>query len=264
MKKYLVIGNPIEHSLSPKIHNFWIKKNNINAIYEKKKIENDELEKLIMDVKKNNINGINVTVPFKKKIIPYLDNLSLEAQKTKSVNTIYCKNDKIIGHNTDIEGFEFSVQKTKFDLTGKTIFILGAGGVAASIIFALYKMNVSKIILANRTKNKANYLKDMFNNLHLIEWGEIPEFDMIINATSLGLKKHDKFNLDFSKVGKEKFFYDLIYNPQETNFLNIGKNMGNKTQNGKMMFVYQAQAAFKIWHGVSAEINEDVMKFLDQ
>ena len=89
MKKYLVIGNPIEHSLSPKIHNFWIKKNNINAIYEKKKIENDELEKLILDVKKNNINGINVTVPFKKKIIPYLDNLSLEAQKTKSVNTIY-------------------------------------------------------------------------------------------------------------------------------------------------------------------------------
>ena len=262
MKKYLVIGNPIEHSLSPKIHNFWIKKNNINAIYEKKKIENDELEKLILDVKKNNINGINVTVPFKKKIIPYLDNLSLEAQKTKSVNTIYCKNDKIIGHNTDIEGFEFSVQKSKFDLAGKTIFILGAGGVAASIIFALYKMNVSKIILANRTKNKANYLKDMFNNLHLIEWGEIPEFDMIINATSLGLKEKDKFNVNFNKAGKNKFYYDVIYEPYQTEFSEAGNIKGNIFENGLNMFLFQAQKAFKIWHKIEPEINEEVEKFL--
>ena len=111
MKKYLVVGNPIEHSLSPEIHNFWIKDNNIDAIYEKKKLNEDQLEQLISQVKDNKINGINVTVPFKKTVIPYLDELSSEAQSTQSVNTIYKKDDKIIGHNTDIFGFETSIKK---------------------------------------------------------------------------------------------------------------------------------------------------------
>ena len=102
MKKFLVIGNPIEHSLSPELHNYWIKNNNINAIYEKQKLNKDQLEEFISQVKDNKINGINVTVPFKKMVIPYLDELSTEAQSTQSVNTIYKKDNKVIGHNTDI------------------------------------------------------------------------------------------------------------------------------------------------------------------
>ena len=137
MKKYLVIGNPIEHSLSPKLHNFWIKDNNIDAIYEKKLIKKDEIGNLILEVKKKNIHGINVTVPFKKDIIPYLDHLSFESKNTQSVNTIYLKNDKIIGHNTDIEGFEQSIKSLKIQVENKKVFILGAGGVVPSIIFAL-------------------------------------------------------------------------------------------------------------------------------
>ena len=113
MKKYLVIGNPIEHSLSPKLHNFWIKINNLDAIYEKKKINEDELSDLILKVKKKKIHGINVTVPFKKVVIPFLDHLSIESKNTQSVNTIYLDNDKIIGHNTDIEGFERNIQNLK-------------------------------------------------------------------------------------------------------------------------------------------------------
>ncbi len=97
MKKFLVIGNPIEHSLSPRLHNYWIKTNNIDAIYEKKKLNDEELESIIFKVKKKEIHGINVTVPFKNKIIPYLDQLSPEAEKTKSVNTIYTSNEQIIG-----------------------------------------------------------------------------------------------------------------------------------------------------------------------
>ena len=100
MKKYLVIGNPIDHSLSPKLQNYWIKTHNIDAIYEKKKLNEYDLENLILKVKTNKIHGINVTVPFKNKIIPYLDQLSLEAENTKSVNTIYVNNGQIIGHNT--------------------------------------------------------------------------------------------------------------------------------------------------------------------
>ena len=263
MKKYLVVGNPIEHSLSPKLHNHWIKKNNIDAIYEKQKLDEFEIQSLITKVRKKKLNGINVTVPFKRAIIPYLDRLSLEAESTQSVNTVYLDNDKVVGHNTDIGGFELGIKNLKFKVTGKKILILGAGGVVPSIIFALNKMKASNITITNRTKNRAENLKNFFKNLKIVDWGDIPEFDMIINATSVGLNKDDQINLDFSKIGKNKFFYDVIYNPKETNFLKIGKKTGNETENGKLMFIYQAFIAFKVWHGVEPEINNEVIKLLD-
>ena len=263
MKKYLVIGNPIEHSLSPKLHNYWIKNNDIGAIYEKKKLLENDLGRLILQVKEKKINGINVTIPFKKKVIPYIEKLTSEAENTQSVNTIYLENDKLIGHNTDIDGFKMSVEKINFDLANKKVLILGAGGVLSSIIFALNKMKVSKIIVSNRTKKKAENLKFLFNKLDIIEWGDTPNFDMVINATSLGLKKEDKISLDFSKIGKNKLFYDVIYNPKETNFLKEGKKLGNKIENGKLMFIYQAFLAFNIWHGIKPKIDNEVINLLD-
>ena len=263
MKKFLVIGNPIEHSLSPALHNYWIKSNGIDAIYEKQKIVEGELEQLIAQIKKKKIDGINVTVPFKKIIIPFLDELSVEAKNTQSVNTLYLKDNKVVGHNTDIIGFETSIKKSKFNILNKEVLILGAGGVVPSIIFALKKMKVSKIKISNRTIEKVENLKKLFKDIEIVEWGELPYFDMIINATSLGLKKEDNINLNFSSISKNKFFYDVIYNPIETNFLKIGKNSGNMILNGKMMFIYQAFSAFHIWHGVEPQINEDVIKLLD-
>ena len=116
MKKFLVIGNPIEHSLSPKLHNYWIKSNNLKAVYDKKKLDISELENLIKEVKEKKIDGINVTVPFKNSVIPFLDKLSNEAQKTQSVNTIYLRDGMVIGHNTDIEGFELAIKNTNYDI----------------------------------------------------------------------------------------------------------------------------------------------------
>lgn len=264
MKNYLVIGNPIEHSLSPKLHNYWIQTNNINAKYEKQKLKENEIENIILKVKEKKIHGINVTVPFKKKVISFLDRLSLEANKTQSVNTIYLKDDKVVGHNTDIEGFELSIKNLKYNIIGKKVMILGAGGVVPSIILALNNMKVSEIIISNRTKKKAEELKNYFKNLKIVDWGEIPKFDVIINATSVGLNKNDEMNLDFSNVGKDKLFYDVIYNPKETNFLKIGKKLGNEIANGKLMFVYQALLAFNLWHDIQPKINEDVINILEQ
>jgi len=264
MKNYLVIGNPIEHSLSPKLHNYWIQTNNINAKYEKQKLKENEIENIILKVKKKKIHGINVTVPFKKKVISFLDHLSEEANKTQSVNTIYLKDDKIVGHNTDIKGFELSIKNLKYNIIGKKVMILGAGGVVPSIILALNNMKVSEIIISNRTKKKAEELKNYFKNLKIVDWGEIPKFDVIINATSVGLNKNDEMNLDFSNVGKDKLFYDVIYNPKETNFLKIGKKLGNEIANGKLMFVYQALLAFNLWHDIQPKINEDVINILEQ
>jgi len=261
MKKYLVIGNPIGHSLSPKLHNFWLKQNNIDATYDKIKLEEDGIKEFIQDIKKQKIAGCNVTVPFKKKVIPFLDTLSFEAEKTQSVNTIVFEKGNLIGHNTDIAGFDKAIKALNFNMKNKRILILGAGGVVSSMIFALKEMDVLEITISNRTKQKAENLKILFKNLNVLEWGNLSEFDVIINATSLGLN-NEKINLNFSNSGKNKLFYDVIYNPTETNFLKVGKDLGNKTENGGAMFVYQASEAFKLWHGIEPEVNIETFKLL--
>ena len=263
MKKYLVIGNPIEHSLSPKLHNHWFEKNNINAIYNKKQIKESEIKDIISELRNEKIDGINVTVPFKQSIIPFVDELSTQANNAQSVNTIYKENNKVLGHNTDISGFELAMRGKSYDIKGKKIFILGAGGVVPSIILALKKMGANKIILSNRTKKKAEQLKKNFSDLEIVDWGKVPEFNIIINATSLGLNKEDEIKLDYAGLGPNKLFYDVIYNPKETKFLSKAKQFGNQTENGKMMFIYQAHQAFTLWHKIMPKIDEETIKLLD-
>ena len=262
-KTFLVIGNPIKHSLSPKLHNYWIKKYKINATYEKKLLDNSEIEDLIFKIRKEKIHGLNVTVPFKKMIIPFLDELSDEAEISQSVNTIYKRDNKIIGDNTDIEGFKLSLEKIEQKIKNKKALILGAGGVVPSIIIALKKMQIEKIYLSNRTELKAIEVKKNFPEIEIIKWGEILDFDIIINATSIGLKEEDEININYQRISKDKFFYDVIYNPPETNFLKNAKKYGGITKNGKMMFIYQAQKAFFIWHKVVPEVDNETINLLD-
>ena len=124
MKRYIVIGNPIEHSLSPLLHNYWIGKNNIKAIYNKILVNKDEIEKIISDIRSEKIHGVNVTVPFKNEVVPFMDILTKEAEETKSVNTIYLKDRKIIGHNTDIAGFELAIRSYGYDVKKKIFLYL--------------------------------------------------------------------------------------------------------------------------------------------
>ena len=265
MKKYLVIGNPIEHSLSPLIHNYWMKKHSLtDSIYEKKKVEDKDLKNIIDKIRNEEISGVNVTVPFKKLIIPFVDELTFLADKAQSVNTIYKIDNKVIGDNTDIEGFEKALKFINFKVKNKIAFILGAGGVALSIILALKRLGIKKIFLSNRTKKESEILKKKFTDLEIIEWGKNPKFDIIINATSLGLNKNDVIELDYETFGSNKLFYDVIYNPNETHFLNIGKKLGNKYENGKLMFVYQAFSAFKLWHNIEPIINNETIRLFDQ
>ena len=262
MKKYLVIGNPIDHSLSPKLQNWWLKENNIDAKYDKIKLEDHEIKNFIQTIKEQKIAGCNVTVPFKKTVIPFLDKLSPEAEHTQSVNTITFHNGHLVGHNTDIAGFDTAIKKLDFSIKDKKILILGAGGVVPSIIFALKNMNAQEIIISNRTKEKAENLRALFKDIKILEWGNLTDFHMIINATSLGLN-NEKINLNFSSSGNDRLFYDVIYNPQETQFLKMGKKLGYKTENGKTMFVYQAQEAFKLWHRIEPKVNTETFKLLD-
>ena len=263
MKKYLVIGNPVEHSLSPKLHNYWIKENGLDAIYDKKLLKEKDIEGIIDEVRNESLSGINVTVPFKKSVIPFLNERTPIAKETESVNTIYKKKDQIIGDNTDVSGFQRALQHINYDARGKKIFILGAGGVVSSIVSALKKIGSSEITLSNRTREKAENLKKIYSDLKMVNWGDTISSDIIINATSLGLKEDDEIKLDYSKIGPAKLFYDVIYNPPKTQFLLNAEQLNNSIENGKMMFIYQAQLAFKIWHNITPKIDNTVIKLLD-
>ena len=277
MKKYLVIGNPIGHSLSPLIHNHWMKKYGlVDSVYEKKKIEEKDLKNIIKEIRNDEMVGANVTVPFKKLIIPFLDELDFVAKETQSVNTLFKINNKIVGYNTDSAGFLDSIKEfyprssdsmKPIPLVGKHIFILGAGGVTSSIISAL-KNEGANIFLSNRTKAKADELKKLFPEIEVLDWGKRPPFcNIVINTTSAGLAKDEEAKIDFSDYDKDfhknTLFYDLIYNPKETIFLKKARLRGNKIMNGKMMFLNQAKYAFNIWTNIVPEIDDEVIKLLD-
>ena len=124
-------------------------------------------------------------------------------------------------------------------------------------------MQISKIYLSNRTKSKALEIKKLFPEIEIIEWGKVTNFDIIINATSIGLDKKDEINIDYKNISHNKFFYDVVYNPQETNFLRRAKEFGAQIENGKMMFIYQAQKAFFIWHNILPTVDDEIIKLLD-
>jgi len=173
-------------------------KNNIDAVYDKRQLNESDIKGIIAEVKNGKINGLNVTVPFKKSVIPFLEKLSPEADETQSVNTIYKKNengvDVVIGDNTDVGGFKQSLEYINYNVKNKKVFILGAGGVVPSILKALEKLEAAKVYISNRTKKKAKDLESYYKislGLETLDWGQSPDFDIIINATSLGLKNND-------------------------------------------------------------------------
>ena len=228
----------------------------------KKKPGFDEIKEIIQNVKDETLYGINVTVPFKQTVIKYLDNLSPLAKKTNSVNTIFKKNGKIYGDNTDIIGFELSILDLKISLKGKTALIIGAGGVVPSIIVALQNLGTKEIYIMNRTTEKVETIKSNFNSIHGTKWGDLGNHDIYINATSVGLKKGDDLNLDIVGLEQGKLLYDVIYNPSMTNFLEKAKNHGHQILNGENMFLYQAQKAFELWHNISPKIDNFLIDYL--
>ncbi len=262
MKNYLIIGNPITHSLSPKLHNFWFKENHIDGNYGKISPSKDEIKIIIKKIKNREIDGINVTVPFKQIVIPFLETSSETVISTGSVNTIFIKNGKIHGENTDVYGFEKSLICNNINLKDKSAFIFGAGGVVPSLIAALLNMRIKKIFISNRTLENAELIKKKFGFVEIVEWGKTENCDLFINSTSLGLKIGESIKLNFDNIGQNKIFYDVIYNPPKTTFLSEAENNGHKIINGRDMFLYQAQKAFNLWHNFTPKVNENLIKYL--
>jgi len=268
-KKFGIIGKPLSHSLSPLLQNFWFKKYNIKASYSLIKTEINQIGKVINKIKKKELQGINITTPYKQEVIPYLDLVINDAKQTSSVNTIYLNSDnKIVGENTDVYGFDCSFVKKlkKKDLSEKNILILGAGGVAPSIIYALAKKNIKKIFISNRTIEKAEIIKKKFLFVEIILWENVSsksrDVDVIINTTSLGMKDGNNFDQVFRKFNSALIYYDVIYNPLETTMLKNFKKQKVKTFNGLEMFLYQGQKSFYLWNGINPEIDDELKKLI--
>ena len=266
-KKFGIIGNPIKHSLSPILHNYWFKKYNIDAEYSIIDINDSQLAEIINKIKNKSLCGINITLPYKQKIVPYIDILINDAEKTSSVNTVYLDDQNtIIGENTDVFGLQAAYLKEVDNAQNKKALVIGAGGVSPSVILSLQKCGVNNISITNRTPEKCIFLKKKFKKLNIIQWKmlktEIKNFDIIVNATSLGLKNGKDFDFDFETNKSNLIFIDTIYNPLETKTLKFLKGQNIKVFNGLEMFIYQGQKAFYLWNKINPEIDQKLSELL--
>ena len=267
-KKFGIIGNPIKHSLSPLLHNYWFEKYSIDANYSIINVkEENGLQEIINKIRNKEISGINITLPYKQKIVSCVDNLVNDAEVTSSVNTVYLdKEDTVIGENTDVFGLQAAYLKEIDNASKKKTLIIGAGGVSPSVILSLQKSGVQEISITNRTNEKCIFLKNKFKKLNIIEWEKLKEqlknFDIIINATSLGLKGGNDFEFNFEQVKTNLIYIDTIYNPMETKTFKFLKKMDIKVFNGLDMFIYQGQKAFYLWNKVNPEIDEKLLELL--
>ena len=266
-KSFAIIGNPITHSLSSVLHNYWFNKYNIEADYSLLSIEEKDIENVAKKIRNKELSGINVTLPYKQKIIPFVDQLVNDAKSTNSVNTIFLDDaNTLIGENTDVFGLQAAYLKEITNIENKKVLVIGAGGVSPSVIFSLQKSKIKNIGIVNRTHEKSIFLKKRFSFLSILEWKslkqEISKFDIIINATSLGLKNGNDFEFNFDNVQDNLIYIDTIYNPIETKTLKFLKKNKIKTFNGLDMFIYQGQKSFYLWNKINPEIDDQLINLL--
>ena len=267
IKKFGIIGKPIKHSLSPVLHNYWFEKYEINANYSIIDVNEDNLKDVVSKIKDKALSGLNITLPYKQRIVPHLDYLVNDAKITSSVNTLYLdEKNNTVGENTDVFGLQAAYLKEVDKASEKKALVIGAGGVSPSVILSLEKSGVKNISIINRTYEKCIFLKKKFKNIKIIEWEKLEEaikdYDIIINATSLGLKNEEDFSFNFKNTKENLIFIDTIYNPLETKTLKFLRDKDTKVFNGLEMFIYQGQKAFYLWNKINPEIDQKLIELL--
>jgi len=259
--QYGIIGNPLEHSLSPVMHNAAFKALGVNAEYKKYPLEENELEDFFARLREKTspIFGLNVTVPYKEDVMGYMDSIVPLAQKIGAVNTVVINKDrKLVGYNTDAPGFLAHLAELKVDIKGKRIAVLGAGGSARALLtaFCLLPEKPEAILVYNRTQQRLEQLMESLSK-HLdisvirsvlsIEELDLRSCDILINTTSIGLRQDDPILIDESMLHPDLFVYDLIYNPTETLLLSMAREAGARTSNGLGMLFFQGVLALQHW-----------------
>tara|TARA_B100000686_G_scaffold351311_1_gene449740 strand:- start:27406 stop:28260 length:855 start_codon:yes stop_codon:yes gene_type:complete len=266
-----IIGSSIQYSLSPTIHEYWMNENKIKGKYKIYDLKEEELKNFIKNIHNKNIKGLNVTIPYKKKIIDFIDEISLEAKIIGAVNTLIIKkNGKIYGDNTDAKGFINNLESIRPDWKERKdpIVILGAGGAARAIIYSILKKNKSNIRIINRNKDRAKKLiydmKKIFpdtNFEYYNHYGKaLKKASFLINASSLGMIGHPKLNINLEVMNKSSIIYDIVYSPLETNLLKQAKKLNFLTIDGLGMLLEQAAPVFNAWFNKKVCVNEELRK----
>lgn len=261
-----VIGDPIEHSLSPIIHNAAFQHLNLDFVYVAFRVKQDELGKAVQGIRGLNIHGLNVTMPHKTAIMKYLDEVEASAEVIGSVNTVLNADGKLIGFNTDGIGALNALRNNQVEPRGKRLLLLGAGGAAKAIAYQLAS-EVEELRILNRTEEKAKrlaeFLREKFNKKIVGEVlspkilkERLREADILINATSVGMHPHsDQTLVEREWLRPDLAVMDIVYDPLETRLLRYAKAVGAKVVNGVEMLLYQGAASFEIWCSRSAPLN---------
>ncbi len=276
-----LIGNPVEHSISPQLHNSLCRKLGIDMVYVPFHVHPENLGEVIQAFKTLNIEGFNVTIPHKIKIIELLDSVSEEAEVIGAVNTVKITEGKLQGFNTDGQGFIRAVRSTGIDIQNARIVILGAGGAARAAAVELAKHGAERIVILNRSAAKASELAELINSRvrNVALYGAMDredilrysgDCDILINATPLGMHPHihDSPVRDSDAFRNKPLVCDLIYNPRKTEFLQYAEENSCEILNGLGMLMHQGILAFEIWNQInvpdwlSKEIISDIDKYL--
>lgn len=258
-----LFGYPVKHTASPEMHNAVFKALGINFVYLPFEISPASLKHAVQSLPYLGIKGVNLTIPHKINVLPYLDWISKDACVAKAVNTVVVKGKKLYGYNTDIPGFTEDLKKNAgIDLKGKEIFLLGAGGAGRAVAIALAKEKAAKINIADSISSKAlSLLKILKSNypdvgLEYVSGnkisGAVCQSQIFINATPLGMKKDDPLPLKKEWLNKGKIIYDLVYTPYPTKLLAAGQERGAKVISGIGMLARQAAGSFYLWTGKQA------------
>jgi len=262
-----IFGFPVSHTLSPLIQNVAFQEAGLDFVYVPFQVKSSDLRKATEAIRVFDIVGVNVTIPHKEGIIDYLDEISEEVKLIGAVNTVVNKGGKLVGYNTDWMGFLESLREDGVSLKEKKAFLIGAGGAALSLGFALVKEGVKTLFLTNRTysraENLARKLKEIKGDeteIKVVEFEKKEKLvsegiDILINATSLGMKEKDPPLIDLTGFPSSLYVYDVIYN-RETELLKEAKKLGMRCQGGLGMLIYQGASAFWLWTGKKAPIEK--------
>lgn len=262
-----IIGCPVEHSFSPKMHNYISEKLGNNYVYSAYCVQKGHLKEAIDGMRAMNFSGMNITAPYKVEVIKYLDVLSDKAKRFQSVNTVVNRDGVLYGYTTDADGFYASLKRRGGEVKGKDILFVGAGG-AARPVAALFALEGAKsITVKNRTKEHAEAFSEyLYSAAGMRAECEITRghYDVIINTTPVGMYPHNNAmpEIDLSLTDSTGFVADMIYNPEETLFLAETKKTGAKTMNGLGMLIYQGLLSYELFTGKKFEtdIFEDILK----
>jgi len=268
-KLYGIIGDPVEHSLSPVIQNAAFEYFKLNCIYVAFHVKQAELKSAINGIRSLKIHGFNVTMPHKTSILPLIDEVEKTAAKIGAVNTVKNVNGRLIGYNTDGVGVLKALEKNGISLSGKKIVVLGAGGAGRAVSYALAPI-VGELVILNRTQLKAQTLANELcaESKATISYGQLNDesslrhalrdVDVIINATSVGMHPcENETPIDRKLLNAEVTVFDLIYSPLKTRLLKEAEALNAKTLNGLHLLVHQGAESFKIWTALDAPL--DVM-----